>query len=124
MAMEFWKAILLDAMSLAKGFPPSAFVLATLSNPREKFWGRLLDLDLRGIVLCGVLLDSFDDFVRQLRDGEVAVPVTVFYPMHRIQSVELERSDGPVLSLQERFQQVTGFNPETVFQPPVDGVRP
>jgi hypothetical protein len=124
MAMEFWKATRLDDMSLAKGFPPSAFVLATLSNPREKFWGRLLDLDLRGIVLCGVLLDSFDDFVRQLRDGEVAVPVTVFYPMHRIQSVELERSDGPVLSLLERFQQDTGSNPETVFQPQADGVRP
>jgi hypothetical protein len=124
MAMEFWKATRLDGMSLAKGFPPSAFVLATLSNPREKFWGRLLDLDLRGIVLCGVLLDSFDDFVRQLRDGEVAVPVTVFYPMHRIQSVELERSDGPVLSLLERFQQDTGSNPETVFQPQADEVRP
>ena len=116
--------MLLDVMSLAKGFPPSAFVLATLSNPREKFWGRLLDLDVRGVVLCGVLLDSFDDFVRQLRDGEVAVPVTVFYPMHRIQSVELERSDGPVLSLLERFQQETGFNPETVFQAAADGVRP
>ena len=111
-------------MSLAKGFPPSAFVLATLGNPREKFWGRLLDLDVRGVVLCGVLLDSFDDFIRQLRDGEVAVPVTVFYPMHRIQSVELERSDGPVLSLLERFQQETGFNPEMVFQAPADGVRP
>ena len=111
-------------MSLAKGFPPSAFVLATLGNPREKFWGRLLDLDVRGVVLCGVLLDSFDDFIRQLRDGEVAVPVTVFYPMHRIQSVELERSDGPVLSLLERFQQETGFNPEMVFQATADGVRP
>jgi len=111
-------------MSLAKGFPPSAFVLATLSNPREKFWGRLLDLDLRGVVLCGVLLDSFDDFVRQLRDGETAIPVTVFYPMHRIQSVELERSDGPVLSLLERFQQETGSNPETVFQAQADEVRP
>lgn len=114
----------MDALSLAKGFPPSAFVLATLSGPREKFWGRLLDLDLRGMVLCGVLLDSFDDFVRQLRNGEAAVPVTIFFPMHRVQSVELERSDGPVPSLLERFRQETGADPETVFRAPADEMRP
>ncbi len=108
----------MDALSLAKGFPPSAFVLATLGNPREKFWGRLVDLDPRGIVLCGVLLDSFDDFVRQLRGGEAAVPVIIFYPMHRVQSVELERSDGPVPSLLERFRQETGADPGEVFPAP------
>jgi hypothetical protein len=114
----------LDGLLLAKGFPPSAFVLVTLGNPREKFWGRLVDLDPRGIVLCGVLLDSFDDFVRQLRSGEAAVPVTIFYPMHRVQSVELERSDGPVPSLLKRFRQETGADPERFFQPPADEVRP
>jgi len=124
MAIEFWKARPLDTPSLAKGFPPSAFVLTTLGNPREKFWGLLLDLDLRGVVLCGVLLDSFDDFVRQLRDGEAAVPVTIFYPMHRVQSVELERSDGPVPSLLERFRRETESDPETVFRAQADEVRP
>jgi hypothetical protein len=114
----------LDEISMVKGFPPSAFVLATLLNPREKFWGRLVDLDPRGVVLCGVLLDSFDDFVRQLRNGEVAVPVTVFYPMHRVQSIELERSDGPVPSLWERFRKETGAEPETVFRTQADEVRP
>jgi hypothetical protein len=114
----------LDRISLAKGFPPSAFVLATLGNPREKIWGRLFDLDQRGIVLCGVLLDSFDDFLRQLRDGEVAVPVTIFYPMHRVQSIELERSDGPVPSLLERFRRETSADPETIFRLQVDEVRP
>ena len=109
---------------LAKGFPPTAFVLATLANPREKFWGRLLDLDQRGVVLCGVPLDSFDDFVRQLRAGEAAVPVTVFYPMQRLHSVELERSDGLVPSLAERFRQETGADPETVFHSPAREVRP
>ncbi len=108
----------LEGRSLAKGFPPSAFVLATLSNPREKYWGRLVDLDLRGMVLCGVLLDSFDDFVRQLRNREAAVPVTIFFPMHRVQSIELERSNGPVLSLLERFRQETGVEPGDGFPDP------
>jgi hypothetical protein len=114
----------LRGIPLAKGFPPSAFVLATLADPREKFWGRLLDLDQRGIVLCGVPLDSFDDFIRQLRAGEAAVPVTVFYPMQRVHSIELERFDGPVPSLAERFRQETGADPETVFRSPAREVRP
>jgi len=114
----------LRGIPLAKGFPPSAFVLATLADPREKFWGRLLDLDQRGIVLCGVPLDSFDDFIRQLRAGEAAVPVTVFYPMQRVHSIGLERFDGPVPSLAERFRQETGADPETVFRSPAREVRP
>jgi hypothetical protein len=109
---------------LAKGFPPSAFVLATLANPREKFWGHLLDLDQRGVVLCGLLLDSFDDFIRQLRNGEAPLPVTVFYPMLRVQSLELERSGGPVPSLVERFRQEAGADPHTVFRSPAREVRP
>ena len=76
------------------------------------------------MVLCGVLLDTFDDFVRQLRDGEAAVPVTVFYPMHRVQSVELERSDGPVPSLLSVSGKETGADPETVFRSQADEVRP
>ena len=72
-------------------------------------------------MLCGVLLDSFDDFVRQLRDGEAAVPVTVFYPMHRVQSVELERSGRARAFTAERFRKETGADPETVFQAAAEG---
>lgn len=99
-------------------------MVATLGSPREKFWGRLLDLDQRGIVLCGVLLDAFDDFVRQLRDGEAAVPLTIFYPMHRVQSIEVERNDGPVPSLLQRFCRETGADPDAVFNPESNEVRP
>ena len=98
-----------------KGFRPSAFVIATLSNPREKFWGRLLQIDLRGAVVCGIPLDSFEDFARQLRDGEAAVPVVAFFPMHRVQSIEVEGPDGPLPSLAERLRQQTGANPLKLF---------
>ena len=100
---------------LPEGFPSPAFVLATLANPKEKFWGRLVRLDLRGAVLCGIPLDSFEDFARQLLDGEPAVPVIIFFPMHRVQSIELERGDGPVPSLLDRLRQQTGIDPEKLF---------
>ncbi|MGA2990078.1 MAG: hypothetical protein ABSD88_06345 [Candidatus Korobacteraceae bacterium] len=100
---------------LPKGFSSSAFVLATLANPREKFWGRLLEIDVRGAVVCGIPLDSFEDFVRQLRAGEAAVPVVTFFPMHRLQSLEVERSDGALPSLADRLRQQTGADPKRLF---------
>ena len=47
------------------GFPlsvPGCAVLITLHNPREKFWGALLELSGAGIVIRGIDLNSFDDF--------------------------------------------------------------
>ena len=90
-------------------------MLATLANPREKFWGRLLEIDVRGAVVCGIPLDSFEDFVRQLRAGEAAVPVVTFFPMHRLQSLEVERSDGALPSLADRLRQQTGADPKRLF---------
>ena len=104
-----------DASELPRGFSADGFVVATLANPREKFWGRLLEIDLRGAVLCGIPVDSFEDFVRQLRAGEAAVPVVTFFPMHRLQSMEEERGDGALPSLSERLRRETGRNPKQLF---------
>ena len=107
----------------------SGFVLATLANPREKFWGRLLEIDARGAVVCGIPVDSFEDFARQLRAGEAAVPVVTFFPMHRLQSVEEERSDGALPSLSDRLRRQTGCDLEKLFPARANargqgGVRP
>ena len=51
-------------------FRPGSVVIATLANPREKFWGAILHLSPTGLSLRGVDLSSFDDFVAQIRDGE------------------------------------------------------
>jgi hypothetical protein len=109
---------------LPKGFPSSAFVLATLANPREKFWGRLLEIDLRGAVVCGIPLDSFEDFLCQLRAGERAVPVVTFFPMHRLQAIEVERSDGALPSLADRLRQQTGADLKKLFAGGPLEVRP
>lgn len=92
---------------------------ATRKKTREKFWGRLLEIDLRGAVVCGIPVDSFEDFVRQLRTGEAAVPVVTFLPMHRLQSIEEERGDGALPSLSDRLRRETGLKLDKLFSAPV-----
>jgi len=67
-----------------EAFSPGALVIATLSNPREKFWGMILALAPAGLSLSGVELASFEDLAAMARDGEPFTPAVVFFPMHRI----------------------------------------
>ena len=93
-------------------------VLVTLNNPREKFWGLVLSLDQAGVSLRGLDLHSFEDFVQLVRSGEPATGSVVFFPMHRIERVELDASNGGIPSLAEQFAGKTGKTAETFFQEP------
>ena len=68
-------------------FSPGAVVIATLCNPREKFWGMILALAPEGLSLSGAELASFEDLAVMVRDGEPFTPAVVFFPMHRIERV-------------------------------------
>ncbi len=96
-------------------FQPGAIVLLTLLSPREKFWGAMLAVNSAGIVVRGIPLESFDDFVSQLRAEEAAAPSTVFFPMHRVERMEMDLSGGSVPSLSELFEQKTGIVPAQLF---------
>jgi hypothetical protein len=96
------------AHSSGDPFARGSVVLTSLQSPREKFWGALLSLAPAGVVLRGISLVSFDDFVLQLRSGELTEPLTVFFPMHRVERIELDTALGDVPSLAERFEQMTG----------------
>lgn len=89
-------------------FEPGATVLVTLGEPREKFWGVLLELSAAGISLRGLDLNSFDDFVHMVRSGEPACPAAVFFPMHRVERMEADEHSGDIPSLKDRFQEKTG----------------
>jgi hypothetical protein len=95
----------------AAPFRPGAIVIATLTNPREKFWGAILQLSAEGLSLRGVDLSSFDDFVNQIRDGEPFTSGVVFFPMHRVERMELDLPEGNLPSLAQRFAQKTGQDP-------------
>jgi hypothetical protein len=98
-------------------FAPGALVIATLSTPREKFWGMILALAPEGLSLSGVELASFEDLTLMVRDGEPFTPAVVFFPMHRIERVELDLPDGNLPSLSQRFLSKTGLEPSAALTP-------
>jgi hypothetical protein len=98
-------------------FVPGAIVIATLSNPREKFWGMILALGPEGLSLSGAELASFEDLTVMVRDGEPFTPAVVFFPMHRIERVELDLPDGSLPSLSQRFFAKTNLEPSAALAP-------
>ena len=90
-------------------------VIVTLGNPREKFWGAVLALTPEGLSLCGIELASFEDLVSIVKEGEPFSPGVVFFPMHRIERMELDLPDGNIPSLSQRFSAKTGLDPANVL---------
>ena len=105
-------------------FLPGSVVIATLCNPREKFWGMILSLAAEGLSLSGAELASFEDLAVMVRDGEPFTPAVVFFPMHRIERVELDLPDGSLPSLSQRFFAKTGLEPSTALAPSDQGRAP
>ncbi len=63
----------------------------------------------------GISLDSLEDFAHQLRSGDSADPAIVFFPMHRVERVEVDLRNGDVPSLAERFLTKSGKHAIEVF---------
>src|SRR3954471_5308362 len=110
-----------DQARAGEVFVPGAMVIATLSNPREKFWGMILALATEGLSLSGAELASFENLTVMVRDGEPFTPAVVFFPMHRIERVELDLPDGNLPSLSQRFLSRTGLEPSAVLIPKSSG---
>jgi hypothetical protein len=89
-------------------FTRGAVVLVTLNTPREKFWGAVLELTPAGLGVRGINLNSFDDFARMVREGEPVAAGAVFFPMHRVERIELDARNGDIPSLAERFASKSG----------------
>ena len=92
-------------------FRPGALVIVTLTNPREKFWGAILRLSGEGLSLRGVEVASFDDLAALVKNGDPFTSGVVFFPMHRVERMELDLPEGDLLSLAQRFAQKTGQDP-------------
>ena len=96
-------------------FAHGALVLITLNSPREKFWGAVLEINPAGISVRGVGLNSFDEITAMLRNEEHVMPATVFFPLNRMERMELDVSSGPIPSLAERFQSKSGLSAAHFF---------
>lgn len=96
-------------------FRPGALVIATLANPREKFWGAILHLSAEGLSLRGVDVAAFDHLLSQIKNGEPFSSGVVFFPMHRVERMELDLPEGNILSLAQRFAEKTGQDPSPLL---------
>jgi hypothetical protein len=106
-----------DSFTARAPFRPGAIVIVTLGSPREKFWGMVLMLASEGLSLSGIELAAFEDFVVMVKDGEPFTPAVVFFPMHRIERIELDLPDGSLPSLSQRFFTKTGLQPSALLAP-------
>ena len=93
-----------------KGFGPGTPVLVYLHTPREKVFGVLLSLQPAGLVLRGIDLAAFDDWMRQeaRREREGLGLVTLFVPMSRVERMERDESAGGFEGFADRFRRETG----------------
>jgi hypothetical protein len=93
-----------------EGIGVGSLVIAHCSSPREKLWGEIIRLDETGLVMRGLELESFEDWLRQERSGSEKLigPTTFFIPMHRIQRLDLDESSLVVSGYGERFAEVCG----------------
>jgi hypothetical protein len=96
-------------------FQTGTMVVVTLASPREKFWGAILALSAEGLSLRGIELASFEDLVALVTDGEAFSLGVVFFPMHRVERMELDLPDGSIPSLSQRFTAKTGLDPATML---------
>ena len=87
-----------------------SIVVVSLHSPREKVWGELLALNPSGVTVRGIDLNSFEDFVSQVRhpEGERVGLPTLFFPMQRIERVELDEASGSIPSMADLFERKVG----------------
>lgn len=89
---------------------PGCIVLIYLQEPREKIWGLLLDLNPAGVLVRGLALTSFDDWLREAgtnTQGGIR-PSTTFYPLGRVEKIILDEPGEGVPSLDEQCRARTG----------------
>ncbi len=96
---------------------PGSWVVIYLREPREKAFGRLLRTEPAGVWLRGIELESFEAWAREQAAGVSSSlgPSTAFVPYLRVEKIVEDEPMGPVPSLRERFEAITGRTLEEVL---------
>ena len=92
------------------GLGEGSAIILYLHTPKEKVWGILLSLTPAGVMLRGIDLEAFDDWMRQEAHGSETMLglATIFYPMNRVERMERDETIGPVPSYVDRFAREAG----------------
>ena len=91
-------------------FEEGSAAVLYLNDPKEKIWGLVVSVSAAGVVIRGLRLDSFEDWLRQeaRHEDELLGLVTSFYPLPRIERLEEDLSVGSVVSYSQRFREAVG----------------
>lgn len=93
---------------------PGSLVIVHLINPTEKFWGVLQELGVAGVMLRGINVSSFDDWMAQAvrHEDQTLGLSTMFVPLFRVERIFLDEAVGEVESYRQRFQRRVGMGVE------------
>lgn len=88
----------------------NSIVVVSLHDPKERIWGQLLVMKYEGITVRGIDVNSFDDFIRQVKSPDEASVglATIFYPMQRVERIALDEPKGSIPSLSQTFERMVG----------------
>src|SRR5438067_13504804 len=83
----------------------NSIVIINLQAPRERFFGRLLEIATHGVTIRGIDLNAFEDWMEHIKRREESgvQPTTVFFPIHRIEKIIMDEGIGAIPSLSDTF---------------------
>ena len=95
-------------------FPTGSIIICHLVNPTEKFWGVLESLDASGLVMRGISVESFDDWMMEAsrKESPTLGLATMFVPLFRVERIFLDEQVGEVESYCQRFAERVGTSVE------------
>jgi hypothetical protein len=89
-------------------------VVVSLQAPRERFFGRLIEITASGVTVRGVDLNALDDWMTHVihREESGVQPTTIFFPLHRVEKIILDEAIGAIPSLSDTFLTKVGTSVE------------
>lgn len=83
----------------------NSIVVVNLQSPRERFFGRLIEISSPGITVRGIDLNAFEDWMNAIthREESGVQPTTIFFPLQRIEKIMLDEGIGAIPSLSDTF---------------------
>ena len=84
---------------------PGSIVVVNLQSPRERFFGRLIEMSTPGLTVRGIDLNAFEDWMNDIIQKEESgvQATTIFFPLHRVEKVILDEGIGAIPSLADTF---------------------
>jgi hypothetical protein len=98
----------------------NSIVVVNLQSPKERFFGRLIEISPSGVTVRGIDLNTFYDWIDHVNSHEESgvQPTTIFFPLHRVEKIILDEGIGVIPSLSDTFLTKVGISVEEQLEQP------